>query len=189
MEPLASGSAASSSSLTSRLGHLRPRALSAGAREEEGRVWSGSEGEEAKRVKASWMSRSVEAEMLFWRARGEGLLGWVVAGGGGGRLVGREREGGCGVVSCGKMGRGWDGEERGSVHTIVRGCLWRWRDRFKFESRGSAMTSWGRGRVARFESCAATEYSTLRFYQGLIALPCHRTKTTSPIVSFVSSVV
>ena len=96
MEPLASGSAASSSSFTSRLGHLRPRALSAGARAEEGRLCSGSEGEaEAKRVKASWMSRSVEAEMLFWRARGEGLLDWGVAGGGGGRLVGREREGGC----------------------------------------------------------------------------------------------
>ncbi len=72
--------------------------MSAGAREEEGRLCSdsGSEGKEAKRVKASWMSRSVEAEMLFWRARGEGLLGWVVVvGGGGGRLVGREREGGC----------------------------------------------------------------------------------------------
>lgn len=87
--------------------------MSAGAREEDGRVCSGSEGrEEAKRVKASWMSRSVEAEMLFWRARGEGLLGWVVAGGGGGRLVGREREGGCCVVSWRKMGRGWGMEKK-----------------------------------------------------------------------------
>ena len=65
----------------------------------------GEEGEEgvAKRVKASWMERSVEAEMLFWRARAEGL-GWGSEGGGG-RLVGRERVGGCdGVVS-------WEDEE------------------------------------------------------------------------------
>lgn len=124
MEPLASGSAASRSSFISRLGHLRPRALRAGAREVEGRVWwEGSVEGEAKRVKASRISRSVVAEMLFWRARGEGLGGWVVAGGGGGRLVGREREGGYGVVSWRKMGRGWMRWDAVYVHTIAMGLF------------------------------------------------------------------
>lgn len=65
-----------------------PRAFSAGFREVDGRVWdarssSSLEGEEAeewvaKSRKASRMECSVEAEMLFSRATGEG----VSAGGG-----------------------------------------------------------------------------------------------------------
>ncbi len=105
MDPLSSGSVASSNSFNSRFGHFRPKALSAGPREVEGRsCLSGSWGEydglgvvvDAKRANASRMSRSVEAEMLFWRASGDGLVvGRVV--GGGGRLEGRDRVGGYGV--------------------------------------------------------------------------------------------